>query len=416
MSRQLYDPVGINGVAQHELLQITQNLTDGMSPKVFAGVAVDTHAGMVDLYLANTSPGARESAMATVATAQRGLIRIHHVAMSETALNAAMASTGSAVDRLLAARVPVQSYYPDFMGGRIVVRLYRPTAAQRARAAAAVTSLPVRLATTRTAIVPVPPATAPARQGAPAAASGGKNRAFDKPAWTGGDFIDSTYSNFFHFCTDSWPIKIGSKQYITTAGHCSPSGHHWINMTLGRDGKTELGDKRLIGVGSKNELKSSHHLDVQVLKTSNMADVWSGQVLSNYRTKVRKSVTPPVGAKICDDGAYEGTICGIKVNKSDYNSCIVSSDGKMCHLYRAHRPKQKVAIGQGDSGGPDYIAIGSTSHVRSVKGVGLNSLETVANMKCPHFTWRGKVCSNVMFFTGLNKILKLYRAKLRTTK
>jgi hypothetical protein len=88
----------------------------------------------------------------------------------------------------------------------------------------------------------------------------------------------------------------------------------------------------------------------------------------------------------------------------------------MCHLYRAHLPAGNVLIGQGDSGGPDYAAIGSTSHVTSVKGVGLNSLETVANLKCPHFSWRGRVCSNVMFFTGLNKILKRYNAKLRTRR
>jgi hypothetical protein len=418
IDRQLYDPVGVNGVAQNELLQITRNVTTAMSPKVFAGVAVDTHAGMVDLYLANTSRGARTSAMAAVSAPQRGLIRIHQVPRSEAALNAVMSRTGTAVDRLLAARVPVQSYYPDFMSGAVVVRLYRPTAAQRARAAQAVASLPVRVTATRTAIVPVPPITVPAAKQQPAslaASSGGSNRAFDKPAWTGGDFIDSTYNGFYHFCTDSWPVKLGTTQYIMTAGHCAPAGHHWINLTLNRS-EQPLGDRRLIGVGHKNELKTSHHLDVQLIAAPNFADVWSGRVLSNYRTKVRDHLTPPVGARICDDGAYEGTICGAKVNRGDYNSCIISSDGRMCHLYRAHRPAGKVLIGQGDSGGPDYVAIGDTSHVTSAKGVGLNSLETVANLTCPHFTWRGRVCSNVLFFTGLNKILKFYNAKLRTRR
>jgi hypothetical protein len=413
---RVYDPVGANGVAQHELLTITQHLIAATSPKVFAGVAVSTRSGMVDLYLADTSPGARNSALAAVSAPQRGLIRIHHVPLAEAALNAVMSRTGTAVAGLLAARVPVQSYYPDFMSGRVVVRLYRPTAAQRASAAQAVASLPVRVTATRTAIVPVPPVTLPAAgQPASVAASGaGKNRGFDKPPWTGGDFITSTYSQIFHLCTDSWPVRLGTRQYIMTAGHCSRAGHKWNDFTL-NSSKQRVGDRRLIGTGSKNELKG-HHLDVQLIQASNMADVWSGSVFSNYRTKVRDSLTPPVGARICDDGAYEGTICGAKVNRSDYNACIISSDGKMCHLYRAHRPSGKVLIGQGDSGGPDYAAIGSTSHVSSAKGVGLNSLETVASLKCPHFSWRGRVCSNVMFFTGLNKILKFYHAKLRTRR
>jgi hypothetical protein len=186
-------------------------------------------------------------------------------------------------------------------------------------------------------------------------------------------------------------------------------------MTLNKN-KQPLGDKKFIGKGQKNELKTRHHLDVQLLPAANLSLVWSGHILKNYATKVHSHLIPPVGTHVCQDGAYEGTICGAKVTRADHNACIVSSDGKMCHLYRASRPKGKVLIGQGDSGGPDYVAIGKTSHVSAAKGVGLNSLETVANLKCPAFTWRGKVCSNTMFFTGLNAILSFYHAKLRTRK
>ncbi len=385
-----------------------------MSSKVLAGVALDTHAGMLNVYLANTASGARASAMAAVPLADRSLIRIHHVPLSASVLNAKMASAGNVVDRLVAARVPVQSYYADFESGKVVVTLYKATTAQRSLAARAMRSLPVRLAATRTAIAPIKPVTMPATSPTVAAAGHG-NRAFGHSPWLGGSFIDSTYSNFFHFCTDSWPIKIGKHNYLTTAGHCSPAGHRWINLTLNKN-KQPLGDKKFIGKGQRNELKTKHHLDVQLLPAANLSLVWSGHVLKNYATKVHSHLIPPVGTHVCQDGAYEGTICGAKVTRSGHNVCIVSSDGKMCHLYRASRPKGKVLIGQGDSGGPDYVAIGKTSHVSSAKGVGLNSLETVANLKCPAFTWRGRVCSNVMYFTGLNAILSFYHAKLRTRR
>lgn len=356
--------------------------------------------------------------MASVPLADRTLIRIHHVPLSAAALNAAMSGTGSAVDRLLSAKVPVQSYYPDFESGRVVVTLYKPTKAQRATTARAVGSLPVRVTSTATAVQPIPAAVTSATPSSGVSASvsaARQNRAYGHSPFAGGSFIDSTYSNFFHFCTDSWPLKIGKSTYLTTAGHCSPAGHKWINLTLNKN-KKPIGSRKFIGKGARNELKTKKHLDVQLLRTSNLPEVWSGVLLNNYLTKVKTHVVPPVGTHVCDDGAYEGTICGAKVSKSDHNACIVSSDGKMCNLYRASRPKGKVLIGQGDSGGPDYVAIGGTKHVTSAKGVGLNSLETAANMKCPHFTWRGKVCSNVMFFTSLTAILRIYHAKLRTKK
>lgn len=417
-ARRLYDPVGVNGVDQARLLSISQSVTSALSPKVFAGIALNTHAGIVDLYLANTSAAALAPAMAAVPASERGLIRVHHVPLSEAALSTDMARAGTAASRLLSGRVPVQAYWPDFTTGAIVVTLYRPTAAQRSRASRALASLPAQVRSTATAITPIPPASTPptasaATVSAATTATLGKNRAYDWSPWTGGDFIDSTYSKYYHLCTDSWPIRIGTKHFITTAGHCSPAGHRWINMTLNSSGHP-VGDKKYIGTGVKNELKTRHHLDVQLLPARGLADVWSGHILRNYRTSITGHTTPPPGTRVCDDGAYEGTICGAKVNRSYYNACVISSDGKMCHLYRAHRPKGKVLIGQGDSGGPDYVAVGSTTHVIAAKGIGLNSLETVAHLKCPAFTWRGRVCSNVMFYTGLTKILKRYGAKLHT--
>jgi hypothetical protein len=170
--QQLYDPVGINGVAQSHLLSLSQSVTSAMSARVLAGVALNTHAGKLNLYLANTSSGVRATAMAAVPLADRSLIRIHHVPLSESALNAKVASTGTVVDRLVSARIPVQSYYADFESGKVVVTLYKATAAQRSLAVRATRSLPVRIAATRTAIASIKPVTARATSPTVAAVAG----------------------------------------------------------------------------------------------------------------------------------------------------------------------------------------------------------------------------------------------------
>jgi hypothetical protein len=415
MSRQLYDPVGANGVAQSELLRTAQRVTSALPRSVLAGVSVHTGAGTIDVYVARSAPGGAAAVRAAVPAGQRGLVRVHRVRYSQTALDAYMARTGSVAGRLAAARVPVQAWWRNFTRGVIVVSLYRPTPAQRRLAAHALRGLPVRLTSTATAIAPIPAVTTRAAAAAlvPATLTG-KNRAQDARPWTGGDFIDSTYGGLFHLCTDSWPIKIGTTLYVTTAGHCSPAGHKWINMTLNKNHQP-VGDRKLIGTGTKNEL-SGKHVDAQLLPASNVPFVWSGQLLKNYRSAVQTHLIPPVGIKVCNDGAYEGTVCGAKVIKSHYDSCVATSVGTMCHLYMAQLPAGHVLVGEGDSGGPDYVAVVSGGRVTAAKGVGLNSLETVANLSCKFFTWRGKVCSNAMLFTGLTAILKSYGASLRVKK
>ena len=414
VASRVFDPVGANGVAQSALLRLSQRVTASVPARVLAGVSVNTHAGIVNVYLARGA-GGRTAVAAAVPARQAGLVRVHRVPLSGAALSAAMARAGSVAGRLAAGRVPVQSWWRDFTRGVIVVSLYRPTAAQKAAAVRALAGIPARVTATRVKIAPIPAVTAPAATGR-AAALVGHNRAFDTSPFAGGDFIDSTFGGFFHFCTDSWPIKFGGKQYITTAGHCAPAGHKWIVLTLNKN-KQPLGNRKVVGIGAKNRLKTRHHLDVQVLPTANVASVWSGKVLNNNLSAVRSHFIAPVGTKVCNDGAYEGTVCGAKIVKSHFDSCVVTSDGKMCHLYMAHKPAGEVLIGQGDSGGPDYVVLRTSGGlVTRVKGIGLNSLETVANLNCPFFKWRGPVCSNTMLFTGLNAILKSYSATLRTRR
>jgi hypothetical protein len=415
-SSPLYDPAGINGVHQSELIQISDRVSSAISAKSLAGTALDTHAGKLDVYVAGTSASAFATATATMPAAQRGLIRVHHVPLGLTALNANMNRTGTKVQGLVSRKVPVQSWWADFTTGKIVVSLYKPTSAQRRLADRSMGSLPHQITTTSVKIIPIPAVSRNvAASKAPIPAAAQRSRGFDHSPFLGGDFIGHLMGSSIALCTDSWPISIGSKHYITTAGHCGNNGASWRNTTLNKNSQL-VGSQKHVGTAIRNDLHTTKHLDAQLLPTGNMPDIWSGKVFNNNLVHVTAHLIPPAGTKVCDDGAYEGNVCGAVLSKSHYNGCVQSPDGQMCHLFQASLPKGHVLIGQGDSGGPDIVVAGtSNGKITKAKAIGLNSLETAVNLPCHLFTWRGNVCSNTMLYTGVVAILKAYGATLRTS-
>ena len=73
-----------------------------------------------------------------------------------------------------------------------------------------------------------------------------------------------------------------------------------------------------------------------------------------------------------------------------------------------------MIVGKGDSGGPVVIPTYTGSTITSVKVTGVITGETTDDLACPQFTWRGKVCSDTVFWTGSNAILSYYNATLLT--
>lgn len=411
---RLADPVGVNGVPQHELLEINQQVTERTSPTTLAGTALDTHAGVINLYVASS---ATPNAVTQLPGTWKQLVHVHHVRYGQAALNTYMADVAAITSRLTAAGVPVQSWWPDFENSAIAVSLYRPTPAQQRQADLALAGLPARITTASTRVEPIPAATAAPEAGASLRPLIGSNSAYDSSPWAGGDFIYTQLtSTELGLCTDSWPVTISSTSYVLTAGHCrttaqGASGAAWYNGGV-NNSDAVFGSETKIGAAWDNTL-SNDHLDAQVIAASADPYVWSNYYPDNNTTAVTGSTTPPVGASVCDDGAYEGTICGATISSANYNACINSSDGEMCHLYQASKPAGEVLIGQGDSGGPDYEAIYSGQYVADATGVGLNSLESAESLACPAYTWRGNVCSDTMYFTSLPAILSNDNASLK---
>lgn len=407
--RGLYDPVGADGIPQHELLQVASAMRT--ADPDYAGVALDSRAGVVNLYLTSSSAAVRTRILRGVPAGLRTLVHVHQVPESQAALQGFLADTSTAVRRLNARRVPVQSWWPDFQHGVIGVVLYKPSATQLRLARAALAGIPVSLTTTTVRIVPTSLATRRAHA-APASFSnctGVLNRACDTPAWAGGDFIDDQS----YACTDSWPVVIGSSYYLLTAGHCDVAGKTWLNGYSTTS--VSIGSGTTIGAGASNALQTSANLDAQLLPvataTGVVPSVWTGSYPQNSITQLLGNTSPVVGTVICNDGAFEGTICGAPV--SQVNTCVNNQSldyggtANFCSLDVASLPTGQVLTGQGDSGGPDYVA-----GPGGVFAAGLNSLENDDGLACPAFTNRNNVCSSTSYFTTTTAILAHYGATL----
>lgn len=405
--RRLYDPVGANGVPQHELLSIAAELTAGAPRADYSGVALDTRRGIVTVYLANTSTGVLEQALARVPVAQRGLVQVRQVPLPLTTLNSYMARATDAVRRLLASHVDVRSWWPDFTRGVIAVVLYKPRPGQVAAARRALAGIPSAIGATTAALSTTSDPTCPFPL------TTGVNSACDTSPWTGADFTTNGGT-----CTDSWPIMMGASYYMLTAGHCTKAANS-VDFVNEGDDSGSFGSDISIGTGEQNALNNtSSSVDAQLIPgsagvTTFLPQVWTGNTTGNVAAStplpVLGAATPPSGTSICSDGAYEGKVCGAVVQQDNYDSCQTSSEepGVMfCHTYEAML-SSGVLLGKGDSGGPDFEITSS-----GVTGVGLNSLGNPGNLTCPAFTGRGPVCSNIAFFTGLNDILSHYGASL----
>lgn len=97
-----------------------------------------------------------------------------------------------------------------------------------------------------------------------------------------------------------------------------------------------------------------------------------------------------VGDQVCESGAYGGEKCGFDVLEVNY--CRTLSGVYLCHLTRTSSTDLPVP---GDSGAPVFRFSGS-----SLYGVGTVTARIVDQ--------------NLFFFTGINRILDVFNACLRT--
>ena len=396
--RQLHEVVGVNGVPQTRLLAIADDVTR-QSGGSFEGVVIDAAAGLVDVYTtgspvaAATAITATSSALSSVAS----LLRFHQVPLTKAGLDHAMAQATPVAQQLVATGVPLQSWGLDLRRGLVHVSLRGATTEQRQATENAFRTLPVYVDDSgfdiHTAV--------------------GSDSAHDKAPFVGGDFIYDSRD----FCSSAFGIRIGGTAHVLTAGHCGNG--KWYNDTS-LNGKRLVGANHFLGRSSRNTWNTATQLDHQVLAGAGTANIWTGDYLSGVNTAVVTGTAgQQAGTSFCTDGAFEGTICGITLSSDNYNACIVigSDDGSSvttCHIYEGDLPAGQVALGQGDSGGPVVVAAFQGSHVVSAQALGLITAETVDNLRCPFFTWRGNVCSHSVFYTGISDILNNDAATLMT--
>jgi surface antigen len=413
-SMKINEPVGRNGVGQHVLLQIAHQLASTGSAATYGGVAVDSAAGMVDLYLTDTSAGATGRALGGVPSAQRGLTRIHHVAYSQATLARDMQLVSAALVQMTP-RPPLDSYGPQPAQSVIQVVLDNPSRVEISAVTRALSGLPVQVLSTS---APVHSFGLPNRSGTttanPSAAranalsncTGLYNAACDSPPWRGGDFIYDANTD----CSDSWPVTINHAPYMLTAGHCDPDGVTWANGSV----PPSIGSGVTLGVGQQNALVSKQ-IDAQLIPVSSVKPaVWTGLYPNNTANGVAGAADPVVGASVCADGAYEGTVCGATISRVGWCTSLSYYGGTTqgCNLASASRTDNTPVTGQGDSGGPVFAQT-DTSTGGGVTALGLISggggtVPCTAN----YAGFTSRICSNNVWFTAINPILSAYGATL----
>lgn len=407
-------PVGRNGVTQDTLLRIAHTLTATVPPTTYADVVLDTGAGMVDLYLTDTSGAARDHALASMTAAQAQLVRVYSAPRTHVVVDRDLTRAGNTVTDLIKAHVPVQSYGPDYVSGVIQVTLLNPLSGQLQAATQAFGSLPVQITGTSAAYAQFslpegarPVATGSVDPGALSDCTGLVNRACDNSPWHGGDFIydENSVDHLHADCSSSWPISLGARDYILTAGHCDSAGETWMNGSFIQN----FGSGLTIGVGSQN---LGPRIDVQLLSAASVQpSVWTGSYPTDTATPIVGVADAVDGMKFCTGGAFDGQVCDVEV--SSYNQCHVNEAGQnVCGLVRATVPGETgdVLDGPGDSGGPVYVPSGSGVTALGVIEGGFN------DQYCKVYTNRNftpdgkefKACSDVVFFTGLTTILANY--------
>lgn len=161
--RRLYDPIGTDGAAQHELLAVAAEISAAASPSAYAGESLDTRAGLVELYLAGPRGLGLGKALRPLSARQRSLVRVHWVPLPARQLARFMSRTSGIAARLRTAGIGVQSWWPDFRDGVIAVTLRQASAAQLRATRRALNGIPVRVTSTASP-APVPASAAAATQ------------------------------------------------------------------------------------------------------------------------------------------------------------------------------------------------------------------------------------------------------------
>ena len=222
------------------------------------------------------------------------------------------------------------------------------------------------------------------------------DRGHDLPPWNGGDFITDVTTGD---CSSGFGVTDSSgEQYLLTAGHCYPVGDAVLNGAVTQN----YGTFTSMGTVSANSF--SAQLDAELVDTSVLGSsriTFIGSSTSPQEAINSGTASNIAGNQVCQDGAFEGQICGLVI-QSGGPMCINESEpggptSTVCEIYQANNPSGGIAVGQGDSGGPVISFNGTPMYGNGiVTALGGN----ITN--CP--TWQvqpGRICGSELFYTDL---------------
>ena len=228
-------------------------------------------------------------------------------------------------------------------------------------------------------------------------------RADDHPQWYGGDFINSTRTDFgvtsYHYCTSAFPLtNPAGNSFILTAGHCYVPGeriYNGIPPSYGIGGW----NRNLIGTLYTRTFNTGYP-DAGLIAADGSRGMWTGSSAAPTRpVTIDALIDPWPGMPLCIDGAYEGEVCSLTVGNPDHPVCIGSAP---CFPHQATTDGWTAqAIGDGDSGAPLYATIDGTTY-----GVGIASSATGSRGDdCNNWTAFHRLCSSGVNIQNIGPIL-----------
>jgi hypothetical protein len=372
----------------------------------YVGEILTSNGTKVTLYLTQLD---RSAETAITAGIQPGVVNFARAPRSLAYLNKLHQNVTSEQASLQRRGIDIVTWGPNFITGREDVSVYHLTAAKEAALDKRFGAANLTFANTA--------------QDYTAAAVGRDN---DTAPWNGGDFddvVDPALGAFTNDCSTGYGAHKGSQWYLITAGHCAFVGYLAFNGTPNFFSPTGvftlMGETTTDGSYRKKDGIDAGLIDTSEAGQSSSPAVYTAGSTSSQVADVSGTATSPAGDQVCSDGAFEGEICGLVLQKTKpMPECITELVSKtvrytVCDIYEAIRPKGKVAAGQGDSGGPVFRFVGSKLYATGI----ITAQSVTDHFKCKTYQIKGfntRYCSPVLYYTSITSILSEFKLKLNT--
>ncbi|MBB2914471.1 hypothetical protein FHS43_005783 [Streptosporangium becharense] len=176
-------------------------------------------------------------------------------------------------------------------------------------------------------------------------------RCDDRPAWSGGAAIRNEAvgsfgpcggdANLGYNCTAGFGVRIGTAEYLLTAGHCGVRGSVFY------DGS---GQRRIGQATHKNQ---SH--DLLLIETDATSRIWDGAPgVSDFTKPVVGWGWTASGQSLCYSGVYSGARCGFTVDGEYTTIC-----GEL-HVGGTFECWNDMISAKGSSGGREFARRGDS--------------------------------------------------------